>query len=166
MRILGIDPGIISSGYGVVDAEQEMQMVDCGALRFSSQTPVEERLCSLYGKLTNVIDEHHPNEVAIEEPFVGRNARSAFAIGRAQAIAILAAASQGLPVYYYSPAQVKQQVTNYGRSDKQQVQEMVKILLKLPHPPQPDDAADALAVAICHIQQSHLSHWLAEHMSK
>jgi crossover junction endodeoxyribonuclease RuvC len=166
MRILGIDPGTVSLGYGVVDGGQEIQMVDCGVVGFSSQTPVEKRLCSLYDKLTKVIDEHHPDEVAIEEPFVGHNARSAFAVGRAQAIAILAAANQGLPIYYYSPAQVKQQVTNYGRSDKQQVQEMVKILLKLSHPPQPSDAADALAVAICHMQQSHLSHWLAERISK
>jgi crossover junction endodeoxyribonuclease RuvC len=100
--------------------------------------------------------------VAIEEPFIGRNVRSAFAIGRAQAIAILAAANQGLPIYYYSPAQVKQQITSYGQSDKQQVWEMVKIQLGLPQMPQPEDAADALAVAICHIQQRRLNKWLAE----
>jgi crossover junction endodeoxyribonuclease RuvC len=166
MRILGIDPGTISLGYGVVDEEREMQMVACGVLVCSPRTPMEKRLCSLYERLVKVIGEHGPDEVAIEEPFVGHNAKSAFAVGRAQAIAILAAANQGLPIYYYSPAQVKRQVTNYGQSDKQQVQEMVKLQLKLPYLPQPSDAADALAVAICHIQQSHLDHWLAGRVSK
>lgn len=162
MRILGIDPGMTNLGYGVVDVEDEMQMVDCGVLNLSSRTPVEERLCSLYAELSKIIAKHKPNEVAIEEPFIGRNVRSAFSVGRAQAIAILAAANQGLPIYYYSPAQVKQQITSYGQSDKQQVREMVKIQLGLPEPLQPSDAADALAVAICHGQQSRLNQWLAE----
>lgn len=162
MRVLGIDPGTINLGYGVVDVKDEMQMVDCGVLNLSSRTPIEERLCSLYAELSKIIAKHEPNEVAIEEPFIGRNVRSAFSIGRAQAIAILAAANQGLPIYYYSPAEVKQQITSYGQSDKQQVQEMVKIQLGLSQLPQPSDAADALAVAICHIQQSRFSQWLAE----
>ena len=108
-----------------------------------------------------LIAEYHPDEVAIEEPFVGQNIRSALAIGRAQAIAILAAANQDLPVYYYSPAQIKQQVSSYGVSDKEQMQEMVKIQLELPQRPESSDAADALAVAICHIQQSRFNQWLA-----
>ena len=157
MRILGVDPGTINLGYGVVDGGEEMCMVDYGVIHLSPQTPMEERLCSIYDKLTMLITKHQPNEAAIEEPFIGRNVRSAFAIGRAQAIAILAAANQGLPVYYYPPAQVKQQITNYGRSSKQQVQEMVRIQLKLAQIPQPSDAADALAVAICHFQQSFLN---------
>ncbi len=161
MRIMGIDPGTINLGYSVVDAEEEIQMVDCGVLNFPSRIPKEERLHSLYVELNKIIVQHRPDEVAIEDPFIGLNVHSAFAIGRAQAIAILAAANQELPVYYYSPAQVKQQVTGYGRSDKQQVQEMVKIQLGLSQPPQPSDAADALAVAICHIQQSRLNRWLA-----
>ena len=162
MRILGIDPGTVNLGYGVVDIEEEMRMVDCGVLNASPQVPIQERLCSLYTKLSQILVKHQPDEVAIEEPFIGLNVHSAFAIGRAQAIAILAAANQGLPVYYYSPAQVKQQVTGYGRSDKHQMQEMVKMLLGLPQVPQPSDAADALAVAICHIQQSRLNRWLAD----
>ena len=162
MRILGIDPGTINLGYGVVDVKEEMQMVDCGVLNISPRVPIEGRLRSLYTKLTEILVKYQPDEVAIEEPFIGLNVRSAFAIGRAQAIAILAGANQGLPIYYYSPAQVKQQVTSYGRSDKQQMQEMVRMLLGLPQVPQSNDAADALAVAICHIQQSQLNRWLAD----
>jgi crossover junction endodeoxyribonuclease RuvC len=166
MRILGVDPGTLNLGYGVVDGEEEMHMVDCGVINLPSRVPMEERLGSLYDELSKIIAKHKPSEVAIEEPFIGHNIKSAFAVGRAQAIAILAAINQGLPIYYYSPAKVKQQITNYGQSDKQQVQEMVRIQLQLPQLPQPTHAADALAVAICHLQQSRLNQWLTEHMPK
>jgi crossover junction endodeoxyribonuclease RuvC len=166
MRILGVDPGTLNLGYGVVDGEEEMHMVDCGVINLPSRVPMEERLRSLYDELSKIIAKHKPSEVAIEEPFIGHNIKSAFAVGRAQAIAILAAINQGLPIYYYSPAKVKQQITNYGQSDKQQVQEMVRIQLRLPQLPQPTHAADALAVAICHLQQSRLNQWLTEHMPK
>jgi len=162
MRVLGIDPGTINLGYGVVDVNGEMQMVDCGVLKLSSRIPIEDRLCSLYVELGKIVSRNRPDEVAIEEPFMGRNVRSAFSIGRAQAIAILATANQGLPIYYYSPAQVKQQITSYGQSDKQQVWELVKVQLGLRELDEPGDAADALAVAICHIQQSRLNQWLTE----
>jgi crossover junction endodeoxyribonuclease RuvC len=164
MRILGVDPGTLNLGYSVVDDGEEMQMVDCGVISLSSRVPMEERLRSLYDELSKIIANHKPSEVAIEDPFVGHNIRSAFAVGRAQAVAILAAANQGLPIYYYSPAKIKQQITGYGQSDKQQIQEMVRIQLGLTELPQPSDAADALAVAICHIQQSRLDRWLTEHM--
>jgi crossover junction endodeoxyribonuclease RuvC len=166
MRILGIDPGTINLGYGVVDGEEEIRMVDCGVVSLSARLPMEKRLRSLYSELGKIITRHKPNEVAIEEPFIGHNVRSAFAIGKAQAIAILAAANKGLPIYYYSPAKIKKQVTSYGQSDKQQVQEMVRVQLGLSEPPQPSDAADALAVAMCHIQQRRLGQWLAEHAPK
>ena len=162
MRVLGIDPGTIRLGYGVVDGGDDMQMVDCGVLNLRPESPVAERLRSVYEKLSTIITQHHPDEAAIEEPFVGQNIRSALAIGRAQAVATLAAANQGLPVYYYSPAQIKQQVAGYGGSDKEQMQEMVRIQLGLSCPPQPSDAADALAVAICHIQQSRFNQWRAD----
>jgi len=162
MRVLGVDPGTITLGYGVVDGEEQICLVCCGVLNFSPKTPIEERLRSLYTRLSEIIIEHQPDEVAIEEPFVGQNIRSALAIGRAQAVAILAAANQGLPVHRYSPAQIKQQVTSYGGSDKEQVQEMVRIQLGLPQSPQPSDAADALATAICHLQQSRFNQWLAQ----
>jgi crossover junction endodeoxyribonuclease RuvC len=163
MRILGVDPGTINLGYGVVDGEDEMHMVDCGVVSLSARLPMEERLRSLYRELNKIITRHKPSEVAIEDPFIGHNVRSAFAIGKAQAIAILAAANKGLPIYYYSPAKIKKQVTSYGQSDKQQVQEMVRVQLGLSELPQPSDAADALAVAMCHIQQRRLSQWLTEH---
>ena len=166
MRILGVDPGTVNLGYGVVDGEEEMHMVDCGVVSLSARLPMEKRLRSLYSELGKIIARHKPSEVAIEEPFIGHNVRSAFAIGKAQAIAILAAANKGLPVYYYSPATIKKQVTSYGQSDKQQVQEMVRVQLGLSEAPQPSDAADALAVAMCHIQQRRLTHWLTKHSPK
>jgi crossover junction endodeoxyribonuclease RuvC len=163
MRILGVDPGTINLGYGVVDGEEEMHMVDCGVVSLSARLPMEERLRSLYRELGKIIARHKPSEVAIEDPFIGHNVRSAFAIGKAQAIAILAAANKGLPIYYYSPAKIKKQITSYGQSDKQQVQEMVRVQLGLSELPQPSDASDALAVAMCHIQQRRLNQWVAEH---
>jgi crossover junction endodeoxyribonuclease RuvC len=162
MRVLGIDPGTLNLGYGVVDEDVgEMAMVDCGVVSLSSKVPVEQRLSSLYKKLVEIVARHQPDEVAIEEPFVADNRRSALAIGRAQAIAMLAAANKNLPVFRYLPTQVKQQVTDYGGSSKEQVQEMVRLQLGLAERPQPSDAADALAVAICHLHQKHIEILLA-----
>ena len=162
MRVLGIDPGTLNLGYGVVDEDAgEMAMVDCAVVSLSSKVPVEQRLSSLYKKLVGIVARHQPDEVAIEEPFVAGNVRSALAIGRAQAIAMLAAANKNLPVFRYLPTQVKQQVTDYGGSSKEQVQEMVRLQLGLAEPPQPSDAADALAVAICHLHQKHIEILLA-----
>ena len=162
MRVLGIDPGTLNLGYGVVDEDAgEMAMVDCGVVSLSSKVPVEQRLSSLYKKLVEIVARHQPDEVAIEEPFVAGNVRSALAIGRAQAIAMLAAANKNLPVFRYLPTQVKQQVTDYGGSSKEQVQEMVRLQLGLAERPEPSDAADALAVAICHLHQKHIEILLA-----
>ncbi|UCH51953.1 MAG: crossover junction endodeoxyribonuclease RuvC [Chloroflexota bacterium] len=162
MRVLGIDPGTVNLGYGVVDEDGDaMTMVACGVLSLPAKVPVERRLSSLYKKLCEVVARYRPDEVAIEEPFVAGNARSALAIGRAQAIAILAAADENLPISRYLPKQVKQRVTTYGGSDKEQVQEMVRLQLGLDQAPQPNDAADALAVAICHLQQKHIEGLLA-----
>ena len=163
MRVLGIDPGTLNFGYGLVDEEDgEIAFVDCGVLSLPSKVPVEKRLCDFYKKLTEIIHCHSPLEVAIEEPFVAVNARSALAIGRAQAIAILAATMNDLPVFRYLPAQVKQQVTDYGASSKEQVQGMVKIQLGLSEFPYSEDAADALAVAICHIYQNNYNRRLSK----
>ena len=163
MRVLGIDPGTLNLGYGVVDEEEAgMTLVDCGVLSSPSRTPMEQRLSLLYRKINEIVARYQPDEVAIEEPFVAGNVRSALAIGRAQAIAILAAANRSIPVSRYLPAEVKQQVTNYGNSDKEQVQEMVRVQLGLEQPPRPSDAADALAVAICHLQQKHFARVIAE----
>ncbi|TRZ96700.1 MAG: crossover junction endodeoxyribonuclease RuvC [Dehalococcoidia bacterium] len=162
MRVLGIDPGTLNLGYGIVDeGEEGITMVDCGVLSVSSKIPVEQRLSSLYQKLGKIVNRYRPDEVAIEEPFVAGNARSALAIGRAQTVAILAAANRKLPVFRYLPTQVKQQVTNYGHSGKEQVQEMVRIQLGLSQSPQSTDATDALAVAICHLRQRYFDHLIA-----
>jgi len=162
MRVLGIDPGTLNLGYGVVDEDAgEMTMIDCGVLSLPSKIPVERRLSSLYKKLVEIVARYQPDEVAIEEPFVADNRRSALAVGRAQAIAILAAANKNLPVFRYLPTQVKQQVTDYGGSGKEQVQEMVRLQLGLAERPEPSDAADALAVAICHLHQKHIEILLA-----
>jgi crossover junction endodeoxyribonuclease RuvC len=149
-------------GYGVVESRNdEIALVECGVLVSRQRSPIGERLSYMYRELLKVIQRHQPDTVAVEQPFVGDNVRSALAIGRAQAIALLAAANKGIPAYEYTPAQIKQMVTNYGASSKEQIQEMVRLQLGLAEAPQPDDAADALAVAICHLRQIHLSNLLA-----
>jgi len=163
MRIIGIDPGTIALGYGVVDEEEgDISRVACGALTAPADTPMSQRLLILYNDLRDVIERYRPDEAAVEEPFVAKNARSALAVGQAIGIATIAVLQRGIPVYHYTPTQVKQAVTSYGRSGKDQVQEMVGMLLDLPTPPTPSDAADALAVAICHIQERQLSKLIPE----
>ena len=162
MRVLGIDPGTITMGYGVVDSQDdEIALADCGALVSPERSPIGERLRYLYNELLAIIGRHQPDAVAVEQPFVAKNVRSALAIGRAQAVALLAAANKGIPTYEYTPTQIKQRVANYGASSKEQIQEMVKLQLGLAEVPQPNDAADALAVAICHLREIHLSNLLA-----
>ncbi len=159
MRVLGIDPGTLNMGYGVVEEQDgnRLVMVGCGIISAPQKLPIEQRLCLLYEGLLKVIADYHPVEAAVEEPFVAGNARSALAIGRAQAVAILAAAQAKLPVSRYMPTQVKQLVTSYGRSDKDQVRKVVKLQLGVSDLPEASDAADALAVAICHLNQGHLN---------
>ena len=148
-------------GYGVVDEEAgEIALVDCGALT-TPDSSLAERLHILYVGLTDVIARYQPSEAAIEEPFVAKNVRSALAVGQAMGVAMAAAAEKGIPVSQYTPNQVKLAVTSYGHSEKRQVQEMVRVQLGLSYLPEPSDAADALAVAICHIQQRRLSRMLA-----
>ena len=124
--------------------------IDHGSIKTNARTPREQRLLELFEGLREVIRCHRPRVVAIEEPFVALNVRTAFAIGEARAAALLAAAAEGLPVASYSPATVKETVVGYGRGDKQQVQEMVRLQLHLKESPRPLDAADALAIALCH----------------
>ena len=163
MIILGIDPGTVTMGYGVIEAEEEeIAVIDYGALNNPVRSPIGERLSYLYNELLKIISRYHPDAVAIEQPFMAKNAKSALAIGKAQAVAILAAANQGIPTYEYTPTQVKQRVANYGASSKEQIQEMVKLQLGLSEVPQPSDAADALAVAICHLREIHLDSLLAK----
>jgi crossover junction endodeoxyribonuclease RuvC len=163
MRILGIDPGTVTMGYGVIEArDDEIRLVASDALTTKERSPIGERLSFLYQRLLEIITRFQPEAVAIEQPFMAKNVKAALAVGRAQAIAILAAAEKRVPTYEYTPAEVKQRVTNYGASSKEQVQEMVKMQLGLAEVPQPSDAADALAVALCHLHETHLDSLLAK----
>jgi len=162
MRILGIDPGTITMGYGVIEkSDDKITLLDYGALTTRAHSPIGERLSFLYNHLMEIVSRYQPDAVAVEQPFMAKNVKSTLAIGRAQAVAILAAANQGVPTYEYTPTQVKQSVANYGASSKEQIQQMVKLQLGLPQVPQPSDAADALAVALCHLSEIHLSDLLA-----
>lgn len=163
MIVLGIDPGTLNMGFGVVSsAEAEPNLVACGVLTAKPRASISERLKLLYSGLEQIIERYGPDEVAVEEPFMAENARSALSIGRAQAVAILAAANHGLPVFQYTPLLIKQMITDYGRASKEQIQEMVRLQLRLDDPPHPSDAADALAVALCHIRQQHLIRLLSQ----
>jgi len=162
MRILGIDPGTITMGYGAIESkDDEIALITCGALTAPVRSPIGERLSFLYHNINEIISNCQPDAVAIEQPFMAKNAKSALAISRAQAIAILAATNEGIPTYEYTPTQIKQRVANYGASSKEQIQEMVRLQLGLSQIPQPNDAADALAVALCHLSEIHLSNLLA-----
>lgn len=165
MKVLGIDPGTITMGYGVIEENGNTVTVKTyGAIEAPPRSPIGERLCFIYEKLLKLVKLHHPDVAAVEQPFVAKNVKSALAIGRSQAIAILAAASQGIPIYEYTPAQVKQRVSNYGASSKEQIQEMVRLQLGLSKTPEPDDAADALAVALCHLSETRFTALLTREM--
>ncbi len=156
MRVLGVDPGTFRMGVGiVVSSGADLSLAYSGVVTPRRQDPISRRLHYLFVQLSDIVAEWQPSEVAIEEPFAAHNVRSAMAIGHAQAVAMVVAAHHGLTVTNYAPRQVKQAVTDYGGSSKQQVQEMVGVLLGLDAPPESSDAADALAVAICHINASN-----------
>jgi len=163
MKVLGIDPGTVTMGYGVVESVgDDLAMATCGALTRPASSPIGERLHYFYRELLEIITRFKPEVMAIEQPFLAKNARSALAIGRAQAVAILAAAASGLPSYEYTPAQIKQTVTDYGASSKEQIQEMVRLQLGLTAIPEPNDAADALATAICHLRLAYLENIISK----
>ncbi len=157
MRVLGVDPGTIVLGYGLIESRgDEMTLVHYDSIKCKARSEMSERLLFVYSGLTKAVNKYKPDVMAIESPFVGENVRSALAIGKAQAIVLLIAAQNGIPVYEYSPAQVKHHVADYGASSKEQIQQMVKMLLELDEIPQPNDAADALAVAICHLRECRM----------
>lgn len=153
MLVVGIDPGTATTGYGFVQdgAQGNLLAVDYGVIVTPAGMPLENRLQILYQKLNEVLSLHHPESGAVEKLFFQRNVSTALSVGQARGVALLALAGCGLAVGEYTPLQVKQAVAGYGGADKRQVQEMVRTLLGLETIPQPDDAADALAVAICHI---------------
>ncbi len=149
--VLGIDPGTANTGYGVVVARgQKMGALDGGTIETSSTEPLERRLTHIHAEIKALIAEHRPDAMAIEALFFGQNAHSASAVGQARGVVLLAAGMADVPCFSYTPQQIKQAVCGSGRADKGQVQRMTGSLLSLDSPPEPDHAADALAVAICH----------------
>jgi len=159
MRItLGVDPGTATVGYAVVvEDRSKLKLLVCDVIRTLPSTPFPERLRQIFHGLSAVIAEYHPADCAVEELFFARNASSAIAVGQGRGIVLLAAAEAALPVSEYTPMQVKQDVQGYGSATKHQVGEMVRILLGLEAVPKPDDAADAAAIAICHLHSSSIS---------
>jgi crossover junction endodeoxyribonuclease RuvC len=153
MRVLGIDCGGEYTGYGVVEIHPDGKLtcLACGAIKLSAREPMPRRLSSIYSQLGSIIAEQRPDEVAIEDVFYALNVKSALKLGQVRGVAMLAAAVAGLEVSEYSPLTIKSSVVGYGRAEKQQVQDMVTRLLSLPSPPEPMDASDALAIAICHL---------------
>ena len=158
MRIIGIDPGTATTGFGIITAiKGRYQLVDAGVIRTPAKTPLPERLATIYENLNELITEYEPQAMAVEELFFAQNTTTAMSVSHARGVVMLAGQQAGLSVAQYTPLQVKQALTGYGRADKQQIQEMVKIMLKLKQRPSPDDAADALAVAITHAMSSRYS---------
>ena len=151
MRVVGVDPGLAACGYAVVDADgRKAKALAYGCWQTKAGARVELRLRELYLALTDLLAQYKPDAVALEESFVGRDARVALTVGQVRGTLLVAAAKAGVPCSEYSPATVKQAVCGYGRADKQQVQRMAKALLGMEATPTPTHAADALAVAICH----------------
>ncbi len=151
MVILGIDPGTARCGYGLInDAKGRLSLIECGLIETPPNSPLTDRLLTIHTRLLELIDGQNPGSVAVEELFFASNAKTALSVGQARGVILLAAATSGVPVAEYTPLQVKQAVTGYGRADKEQVRSMVKTILKLQDLKGHDDASDALAIAICH----------------
>jgi len=163
MLVLGLDPGLATTGYGLVEGDgRRLEMVDCGAIITAPNQPIAQRLSDLFRQLNSILDSYHPDVAAVEELFFCTNARTAIMVGEGRGVALLALAEAGLQVAEYTPLQIKQATTGYGRAAKAQVQEMVRLLLNLSDIPRPDDAADALAVGICHQHSSRLNDLIRE----
>lgn len=158
MLVIGIDPGTATTGYGIIQEEKsgDLSLVDYGAILTPPDRPMAWRLLQLYRSLNELIGLHRPDSGAVEKLFFARNVRTALSVGQARGVALLALAQAEIPVSEYTPLEIKQAVAGYGNAEKLQVQQMVRVLLRLVELPQPDDAADALAVAICHLHSSRM----------
>ncbi len=158
MRVLGIDPGTAITGYAVVEEDKggALSLVTLGVIRTLAHTPLPSRLQSIYDALREIVSTHQPEASAVEQLFFSKNARTAMSVGHARGVTLLALANAGLPISEYTPMQIKQAVTGYGGAGKKQIQEMVRMLLHLSTLPEPDDAADAAAVAICYLHRSKM----------
>jgi crossover junction endodeoxyribonuclease RuvC len=163
MRVLGIDPGTATTGYGVVEETEEgLRALAYGVVTTPANYPLPQRLQTIYGELRRLVREWQPDAVAVEELYFNVNVRTAMTVGQARGVALLAMADEGVTVAEYGPGEVKQALTGYGRAGKRQMQEMVRMILGLSAPPRPDDAADALAVAICHLHSVRMRALTAE----
>jgi len=158
MLVIGIDPGTATTGYGFIQANEDgsLHAIEFGVIETSPKFPPHQRLLVIYRQLQKLIDLHQPGSGAVEKLFFQRNVKTAISVGQGRGVAMLALAQAGIPMEEYSPLEIKQAVAGYGRADKFQMQNMVKALLSLVDIPSPDDAADALAVAICHIHSKKL----------
>jgi crossover junction endodeoxyribonuclease RuvC len=155
MIVLGLDPGTAVTGYGLVREEAGgLTLVACGAITTPAGMELPRRLQQVYGELGDLIQQYHPDAGVVEQLFFSRNVRTALAVGHARGVILLRLAQAAIPVFEYTPLQVKQALSGYGRAGKAQMQEMVRLILELDAIPQPDDAADALAAAICHTQSA------------
>lgn len=153
MIILGIDPGTATTGYGLIKKEgQKYLMIKYGCVLTPAKTPLHDRLETIFEELSELIEEYKPKQIAVEELFFNQNTTTAMSVGQARGVVLLAAKKKGLEIFEYTPLEVKMALTGYGRADKKQMQQMVKVLLGLREIPKPDDAADALAIAVCHAQ--------------
>ena len=150
MIILGIDPGTATTGFGLIESSPEIKYLGHGCIKTSSKLPAEQRLKEIHQKLSIIIKECQPDALAIETLYFFKNLKTAMPVSEARGVILLAAAQKKIPIYEFTPLQAKMAVVGYGRAEKKQVQEMVKLLLDLEEVPKPDDSADALAIAICH----------------
>jgi len=158
MRIIGLDPGTATTGYGVIDVvDGAFHMVEYGVITTKPHTPMQERLEIIYEDMNSLIAEHNPDTAGIEELFFGRNVTTAITVGQARGVILLALAQAKIPIGEYTPLKIKDAVTGYGKAEKAQVQMMVRNLLNLNETPRPDDAADGLAVAITHYYHSRFN---------
>jgi len=157
VKVFGIDPGSARTGYGCVQSDGiRHRLIACGAITIPASNAFPEKLRIIHAGLADLLGRHRPDVVAIENLFHAANARSALKLGHARGVAMLAAVEAGVPIFEYTPAEVKQSVVGYGRAEKGQVQSMVQLLLGLSEPPTPFDASDALAIAVCHLHRLNL----------
>jgi crossover junction endodeoxyribonuclease RuvC len=161
MITIGIDPGTARLGYGIIAGTDQPRALDFGVIETAAHSAMPGRLLSLFEAVSGLIERHKPDALAVEQLFFARNVTTAMTVGQARGVVLLAGAQAGVSVAEYTPSEVKQAVAGYGKASKWQMQEMVRILLELERVPEPDDAADALAVALCHQQMAPFLHQLA-----
>lgn len=151
LRILGLDPGVATVGFGVIEAERgSFSSLACGAILTEAGLPLSQRLETIYNDLNGILSQFSPEAVAIEQLFFNQNITTGISVSHGRGVLLLACRQAGVPIFEYTPSQVKQSVVGYGKAQKRQIMEMVKRLLRLEEVPKPDDAADALAIALCH----------------